>query len=212
MIDPFLYAGVPAIDCKRLKEIAETPGMKSCCSTPSRPFFLPVDCAEGYAVSDAGEVKSLRRKIVRTRGGRSNPNPVESFVGGKVLRPGRMSAGHQSVMLGRAVGSKCVHALVGAAFYPPVSGGEWRHLNHNPADNRLVNLAYGSRSDNLRDNRHGTKRHAALKLLQADVDDLCFSYVSGASKESLMERYDVSRVTVNKWLRIAGLSKGRHGT
>jgi hypothetical protein len=29
MIDPFLYAGVPAIDCKRLKEIAETPGMHS---------------------------------------------------------------------------------------------------------------------------------------------------------------------------------------
>jgi len=44
-----------------------------------------------------------------------------------------------------------------AFFGPPPKGIQVRHLNGNPKDNRLENLAYGTRSDNAKDAiRHGT--------------------------------------------------------
>jgi hypothetical protein len=56
-----------------------------------------------------------------------------------------------------------VHSLVILAFVGPRPDGEQvRHLNGNPADNRLTNLAYGTQSQNQQDSlRHGTHAQAA---------------------------------------------------
>lgn len=44
-----------------------------------------------------------------------------------------------------------MHLLVLAAFVGPrPEGCESLHLNHFPWDNRLVNLRYGTRSENIR--------------------------------------------------------------
>ena len=68
-----------------------------------------------------------------------------------------MTQGHLSVALGRG-NSRCVHELVLLAFVgakPPKH--ECRHLNGDPADNRLENLAWGTRSENIKDAvAHGT--------------------------------------------------------
>ena len=85
---------------------------------------------------------------------------VKSFVKnkeGKLLKPGRMSSGHLSVAFGRG-NSICVHTLVLSTF---VGGApkrhECRHLNGNPADNRLENLKWGTRTENILDAvSHGT--------------------------------------------------------
>jgi hypothetical protein len=85
-----------------------------------------------YEVSDQGRVKSYRR-----------------YPEGRLLRPGCMSGGHVSVSLGRK-NSLCVHALVLLAFVgPPPEKHECRHLNGNPSDNRLENLRWGTRSENI---------------------------------------------------------------
>jgi hypothetical protein len=43
-----------------------------------------------------------------------------------------------------------VHRLVLLAFVGPCPAGhEVLHLNHQPADNRLENLRYGTRSENI---------------------------------------------------------------
>ncbi len=93
-----------------------------------------------YQVSDGGSVMSYRRRAE-----------------GQLLRPGRMPMGHLSVSLGRG-NSQCVHKLVLLAFVgPPPLKHECRHLNGNPADNRLANLCWGTRSENIRDAvSHGT--------------------------------------------------------
>ncbi|GAC81679.1 HNH endonuclease [Gordonia malaquae] len=60
------------------------------------------------------------------------------------------------------LGRHFVHRLVMETFVGPCpSGMEVRHLNGEPADNRLENLAYGTRSENVLDSvAHGTYRNA----------------------------------------------------
>jgi hypothetical protein len=93
-----------------------------------------------YEVSDQGRVRSFQRK----------PQGI-------ILRPGRMPSGHLSVALGRG-NSQCVHKLVLLAFVGTAPDThECRHLNGDPADNRLENLCWGTRSENIKDAvRHGT--------------------------------------------------------
>jgi hypothetical protein len=93
-----------------------------------------------YEVSDQGRVRSFQR----------NPQ-------GRILRPGRMPGGHLSVALGRG-NSQCVHKLVLLTFVGVAPDKhECRHLNGDPADNRLENLCWGTRSENIKDAvRHGT--------------------------------------------------------
>lgn len=85
---------------------------------------------------------------------------------GRVLRPGRMPQGHQSVVLTKKGGSHCVHALVLAAFVGPRPPGmDVRHLDGNPANNLLENLAYGTRSENCMDAlRHGRRDHVLAAI------------------------------------------------
>jgi len=100
-----------------------------------------------YEVSDRGRVRSFRR----------GANP-------RVLKPGRMPSGHLSVALGRK-NSQCVHKLVLLAFVGAAPNRhECRHLNGNPADNRLENLCWGTRRENILDAvRHGTWMTPARK-------------------------------------------------
>ena len=93
-----------------------------------------------YEVSDQGRVRSFQR-----------------YPQGRILRPGRMPSGHLSVALGRG-NSQCVHKLVLLAFVGAAPAKhECRHLNGDPADTRLENLCWGTRSENIGDAvRHGT--------------------------------------------------------
>lgn len=108
-----------------------------------------------YQVSDEGRVRSLDRPI------RVVCHGVEAvrIAKGKLLRPGRNKSGHVTVAIGKG-NSRQVHQLVLEAFVSPRPAGcEVLHLNHNPADNRLENLRYGTRSENLRmDYAAGTRQ------------------------------------------------------
>lgn len=81
---------------------------------------------------------------------------------GKRLKPFRGDArGHTRVCVddGRR---PYVHQLVAEVFIGPTpTGMEVRHLNGIYADNRLSNLAYGTRAQNVADSiAHGTYRNA----------------------------------------------------
>lgn len=110
--------------------------------------WLPVVGHEtAYEVSDQGRVRSLPRSWQQaSRSGTIYTHTVK----GRLLRPGRMTAGHQSVAIGRG-NSRTVHSLVMEAFVGPrPEGHEILHLNEDPSDNRLVNLKYGTRSENMK--------------------------------------------------------------
>lgn len=81
---------------------------------------------------------------------------------GRWLKPGIASGGYPLVGLmrdGRQYSRK-VHVLVALAFLGPrPEGHDVCHNNGNPADNRVENLRYDTRSANLRDAvRHGTQK------------------------------------------------------
>ncbi|MFE5828694.1 HNH endonuclease [Streptomyces sp. NPDC056508] len=96
---------------------------------------------------------------------------------GKVLRPStNYRNGYQYVGLSKADGtggtkSFNVHRLVLEAFDRPSRPGEQcRHLNGDPADNRLSNLCWGTPRENAADRvRHGTvtRHHGGRAKLTA---------------------------------------------
>lgn len=114
--------------------------------------WLPVVGYEGkYEVSDMGRVRSVSRYVHKlTR----NKKESRRWLKGQILRPGRTNTGHLSVALGKG-NSRQVHQLVLEAFVgkrPVVTGTlvDVLHLNGVPYDNRLENLRYGTRSENLK--------------------------------------------------------------
>ena len=101
-----------------------------------------------YEVSDQGRVRSLDADVKCI-------GPIKgeyySRRKGRMLKPGRMPFGHLSVALGKG-NSRCVHELVLLAFVgAPYAGRECLHRNGVPNDNRLVNLHWGTRSENMCD-------------------------------------------------------------
>ena len=106
-----------------------------------------------YQVSSKGRVRSLDRVAhfaeYATAAG-TNKAASTRLLKGKLLRPGSTKSGHVSVAVGKG-NSRLVHQLVLEAFVGPCPARcEVLHVNHNPADNRLENLRYGTRSENLR--------------------------------------------------------------
>jgi hypothetical protein len=110
-----------------------------------------------YEVSTHGRIRSTDRTVVRSDGQRRTYKGI-------TLKPGRMPTGHLCVILsypGQRWTAR-VHRLVAAAFLGPCpEGKEVRHLDGNPANNDLSNLAYGTRSENRLDRVvHGVDHNA----------------------------------------------------
>jgi hypothetical protein len=106
-----------------------------------------------YSVSDIGRVKSHSRTII-------NSNGISYFLKGRILKPQTDSRGYFKVSLSKnsVVKPFTIHQLVIRTFVrPQLPKEETRHLNGNLIDNRLENLAYGTKSDNMQDAiKHGT--------------------------------------------------------
>src|SRR5699024_4528685 len=107
--------------------------------------WKPVVGYEGlYEVSNTGKVWSIRR--------------------GRVLRPRKKSDGHLRVGLWKAGKGKekYVHRLVLEVFVAPCPEGmECLHIDGNPENNRVDNLRWGTRGENMLDRvRHGRHHNA----------------------------------------------------
>ncbi len=114
--------------------------------------WLSVPGFEGrYDVSDHGRVRSWQPW-------RGTPVP-------RILAPVRGSHGYEAVALRPegVVPSTTVHRLVMLAFVGPCEDGmDVRHLDGDKTNNTLMNLEYGTRSENHHDAvMHGTHHNAA---------------------------------------------------
>lgn len=156
--------------------------------------YRPVPGAANYMVGSDGSVWS------RVPKSKSPLFPVDSW---RRLRLTLRKTGYVAVGV-RMDGEReptwrGVHQLVLLAFVgPPAAGQETRHLNGNPGDNRLDNLAWGTAAENTADRiRHGTHvrgedSHFA-KLSESQVIEIRKKYAgrSGTITE-LAVQYDVS--------------------
>lgn len=130
---------------------------------------------DGYEASSLGHIRSLDRFRLYTKQVGKSRIKIRRLHKGRILKPGRSTSGHLSVSLGRNGGSKGVHVLVLLAFIGPApKGHESCHNNDDPSDNRLSNLRWGTRSENLFDAVRNRKkpigeRVAASKLRDRDI-------------------------------------------
>jgi hypothetical protein len=114
--------------------------------------WRPIAGHDGYAVSDAGRVKSLDRVIIRM----TKRGPVQVTLKGRVLRQGKARNGYLTVSLsGRSVN---VHTLVLRTFRgEPPPGHQAAHDSGDRRDNRVKNLLWKTRQANEADKRrHGS--------------------------------------------------------
>lgn len=102
-----------------------------------------------YEVSDHGRVRSLDRTITTKRGIRKRRK-------GQMLGYTLNSTGYPRAWVGEK--KRLVHHLVLEAFVGPRPPNHVsRHLDGNPLNPRLDNLAWGTQSENMLDKqRHGT--------------------------------------------------------
>lgn len=118
-----------------------------------------------YEVSDLGRVRSLDREVFSA--GNNGRRAYRSLREGVVLSAGRTASGHYTVALTRGAGSFYVHRLVMLAFVgEPPQDHEVCHANGDPADNRLENLRYDTRSAN---NIDASKQGARGRLTEEQV-------------------------------------------
>lgn len=161
-------------------------------------LWLPVVGWESrYEVSDLGRIKSLRhlldgRLLVSIMKPRPCPNGGHLQV--------RLSDFDRRVMV-------YVHQLVARAFIGPCpEGQEVRHWDGDPTNNRLSNLLYGTKEDNMRDMvRHGRSRagskHYRSSLTDADVIAIRAAWQQGTSGAALAARYGVSKAAISRIVR-----------
>lgn len=128
--------------------------------------------------------------------------------GWAILKPGLGGIGYQRIGLYNKKSHKIsqVHHLVLNAFVGlRKPGQECRHLDGNPANNKLVNLRWGTKDENAADRlahgrTHAGENHPMSKLTNAQVLEIKatykrFSYHSSNARE-LAEKYGVATSTI----------------
>ena len=141
-------------------------------STSVTETWRPVVGFEGaYAVSDAGRIKSIERRVVNRADGRTRR------VRERVLKARPCTGGYLFVKLYRDLRPfpvKVAAAVAEAFLGPRPQGHDVCHNDGNRRNNAADNLRYGSRKENMADCRgHGTRvqgeAHPLAKLTTAEV-------------------------------------------
>jgi hypothetical protein len=117
--------------------------------------WQPIPQWPGYEASNLGRIRSLDRTATCGR-------PLHGRIISQWVLHGKQ---YRMVTLSYdgTYRNALVHRLVLSAFRGlPVAGQQCRHLDGNPTNNHLDNLAWGSGRENTVDQvRHGTHRNAA---------------------------------------------------
>ncbi|WCE04457.1 HNH endonuclease [Pseudoxanthomonas sp. JBR18] len=145
-------------------------------------FCRPVSGFPGYFVTDAGQ-------IVSCRGGTP-----------RLLVWSIKSTGYPAVSLCRLGDTltKSVHSLVADAFLGPrPEGYVCRHLDGNPQNPSVNNLAYGTPAENEADKeRHGRRVRGeqvhGSRLTAADVAEIRDLYAKGVQYSELLIRWPIN--------------------
>ena len=166
--------------------------------TQKEEVFAEVAGFPGYRVSDQGRVQSRmgRWSHLRPPGKEWRDMRPNTSARGGYCRVGLYRDGLAYPAF--------VHLLVMAAFGPPCpEGHECRHLNGNPKDNRLENLAWGTHKENAADMvEHGRsqrgEKHVSAKLTLDKAREIRRMRRAGMSLSKIAATAGVSVPTVHR--------------
>lgn len=146
-----------------------------------------------YQASTFGRIRSVDRAV------RVKSHGVEAtrIAKGRILRPGKQDSGHLTVTLGRNYGSMPVHTAVALTFIGPrPCGKDVCHNDGNPENNRLDNLRYDNRTDNILDVYRIGGRWRKLSL--EEIREIRQLMDGGATGAEVARHFNVSQSTVSK--------------
>ncbi|HNX81694.1 MAG TPA: HNH endonuclease [Candidatus Omnitrophota bacterium] len=147
----------------------------------------PVPCYPGYYASANGEILSSKKgtpKILKQIKSNDGYLYVFMYVGG-VQHKMRV---HRAVLL----------AWKGA----PADGEECRHLDDNPSNNNINNLAWGTRLENVNDKKNNGRmpegeKSGSHKLSESDVKEIRLLHGKITLRE-LSKIYGVSHTAIRR--------------
>lgn len=145
--------------------------------------WLPVPGRPEFQVASDGRIKGVK---------------------GKEMNPMRNETGHLFVTSGRKSKKLYVHRAVLFAFIgPPPPDQEARHLNGIPDDNRLENLAWGTKQQQHEDDRrNGTPRGSGPQKLTPDKVHEIRGLQFILSSREVARKFGISHTVVQKiWRR-----------
>ena len=144
-----------------------------------------------YQASTQGRIRSLDRKVRVVAHGTEATRAVK----GRILRPGSCKTGHVSVVLGHGANGSLVHQLIALTFLGPCpKGKEVLHNDGNPKNNKLENLRYGTRTENILDVFRIGKPWR--KLTVQDVYDIREQRKLGIRVKEIAQNFNVAEGTV----------------
>lgn len=123
----------------------------------------------GYEVSSLGRIRSWRKRGAGNKVRASQP---------KILKGGETYDGYHKVAITRVGGMKrtlkVMHLVAKAFGLPRPLGTVLTHLNGDPSDDRIENLAWRTQKENCADKiKHGTaqrgEKHYKARLTAIDV-------------------------------------------
>ncbi len=143
-----------------------------------------------YQASDEGRIRSLDRRV-------GTPGKVGfKTMKGRILRPGPTKTGHLYVVLGHGKAGTPVHTLVALTFLGPrPPGADICHNDGDPTNNKLDNLRYDTRTNNILDVYRSGGRWRKLSL-----DDIkaILQEPKTTTGRSLAKKYGVSATTISR--------------
>lgn len=161
----------------------------------------PIKGHDGYFISDDGKVYSSW--VNKGRHGLVKEKKLKRLKGSK------MKSGHTYFRFGRKEKPLLLHRIVYENFVGEIPEDfVIRHLNDNPEDNHLNNLAIGTQKDNMQDALHNNKikigeDNPNSKLTNEDVIEIRKLAETMTHKE-VSKLFDVSRSTISRVVRKDG--------
>lgn len=142
-----------------------------------------------YQASSEGRIRSVTHFVKCHNGARK--------MRGKILHPGRYcKAGYVSVVLGKGANGTPVHELVALTFLGPRPDcADICHTDGDPGNNRLSNLRYDTRTENILDVYRQGKRWR--KLSTDDVQEIRHLLKNGKTGRAVAEKYGISESTIS---------------
>lgn len=151
-----------------------------------------------YEADTGGRIWSIHRKLPRGSGFWNR--------GTLQLKPYTRRTGHLQVVLCKNGRKKSidVHRLILETFVGPCPPGmECLHKNGNPADNRISNLRWGTRLDNINDLKKSTGFYARQLLSETDLEWVRFLF-----KNKIFTRKELSGIWPISYAHVCRLLKG----
>ncbi len=165
--------------------------------------WRPVVGNHRYEVSDQGDVRSLYNFSRWNRAGKLLADP-------KYIAPqqGRFGYVKVNLYLDGRMKSWTLHRLVAMAFLAPIQGAtQVNHINGVKGDNRLVNLEYVTRSQNMR-HAHANglmhlprgDRHFNTKVTAGEAAEIAELHSRGVFQRELAVAFGMSQPAVSRLL------------